>query len=84
MSAAPDKNVQDYLQQLFQARLQRRQALKVIGGTAAVTTLAACGVTPAPTPQPQVPLRTNQVMLRAKVLDLTDATATGCGPSPPT
>lgn len=68
MSTAADENAKTSLQQLFEARLERRQALKVIGGTAAVTTLAACGVTP--TPQPQVPLRTNQVMLRARVRDL--------------
>ena len=70
MSEAADGSVKTSLEQFFQARLHRRQALQLMGGTAAVATLAACGVAPTPAPTSQIPVRTNLVMLRARVRNL--------------
>jgi len=57
------------LVQLLHTPLERRQALKVMGGTVAGMTLAACGVAPGPEPTPD--LMSNVVVLRGLTNDLT-------------
>jgi hypothetical protein len=53
---------------LLETPLQRRQALKIMAGTAGALTLAACGVAPGETPTPEP--KTKLLVLRARVKNL--------------